>query len=344
MCMNETGKTKTLMDRIARWRTNLIWIVVVFIALYVFVCGIACIPWDTILLVIKDRVSGGFFHIMGFYTYNIISILILFLLTWLIRSDRYIWKSFLLPRKPAEPAADESDILADYYGRGRNSFKMLGWGALIGCLTNGFAIACALIHGDIKLYFESSVRQIPLLLFALFSVGIQSASEEMWCRGYLYERIHERYPLWVAVAVNGILFGALHAFNKGASVYSVLQIAVCGISYSLLRWYAGNIWIVIGAHTAWNYTQAFLFGLPNSGLVSEISVFHLDASTGISNLFYDFAFGVESCLPALFVDTMIGVVVIILAARSGRLKELKMNRVKAMGETVTDQIPSSSKV
>lgn len=328
--MNETGKTRTIKERIARWRSNLIWIVVVFIALYVFVCGISGIPWDTTLLAIKDRISDGLFHVLGYYTYNIVFILVLFLVTWFIRSDRYIWKSFLLPRKDAEAATDESDILADFYGRSRNSFGMLGWGALIGFLTNGFAIACALLHGDIKLYFESSIRQIPLLLFALFSVGIQCASEEMWCRGYLYERVHERYPLWVAVAVNGVLFGALHAFNQGVTVFSVLQIAVCGISYSLLRWYAGNIWIVIGAHTAWNFTQAFLFGLPNSGLVSGLSVFHLDASTGINNLFYDFAFGVESGLPALFVDAMIGMVVIILAARSGRLKELKMNRAAAM--------------
>ena len=48
------------------------------------------------------------------------------MVTWLIKSNRYIWKSFLLPKKAASAAPDESDILADYYGRSRNSFGMLG--------------------------------------------------------------------------------------------------------------------------------------------------------------------------------------------------------------------------
>lgn len=89
----------------------------------------------------------------------------------------------------------------------------------------------------------------------------------------------------------------------------------------------------MGIHTGWNFTQAFLFGLPSSGLVSEVSLFHLDASTGVSNLVYDFAFGVEGCLPTLFADMAIGVVVIILAARNGRLKEPGMNRERTMMES-----------
>lgn len=63
--MNETGKTGTIKERIAGWRSNLIWIVVVFIALYVFVCGISGIPWDTMLLAVKDRISDGLFHVLG---------------------------------------------------------------------------------------------------------------------------------------------------------------------------------------------------------------------------------------------------------------------------------------
>lgn len=328
--MQEKDRKQRKREKLVRWRSNLIWILFVFLAVYIFLAGLVSIPWFLFLRTIREHVSDAFYHIMDNYTYTGVSILVLFLLCRLIRPNRYIWKSFLLPRRQSEAETDESDVLAEFYGRGRNGFKMLGWGLLLGFLTNFFAIACALVHGDIKLYFDASFRQLPLFLFALFSVWMQSSSEELWCRGFLYERLHERYPLWVAVTVNGVLFGLLHSFNNGASVLSILEIAVCGISYSLLRWYTGNIWIVMGVHTGWNFTQAFLFGLPNSGLVSALSLFHLDASTGISNPIYDFAFGVEGGVPALIADTVLGVVVLVLAARSGRLKELKLNRAKAM--------------
>ena len=37
-------------------------------------------------------------------------------------------------------------------------------GLLLGFLTNFFCIACALLHGDIKLCFAFSAKQLPLLL------------------------------------------------------------------------------------------------------------------------------------------------------------------------------------
>jgi hypothetical protein len=104
---------------------------------------------------------------------------------------------------------------------------------------------------------------------------------------------------------------------------------VCGLSYSLLRWYTGNIWIAMGIHTGWNYTQNFLLGLPNSGLVSEVSLFHLGAANGTTNLIYDYGFGVEGALPALFIDSLIGIICLVLAARDGRLGELGISRNKA---------------
>ena len=76
----------------------------------------------------------------------------------------------------------------------------------------------------------------------------------------------------------------------------------------------------------WNFTQNFIFGLPNSGLVSEASVFHLDAATGISNWIYSYEFGVEGGVPAIFIDVLLMVVILILAKRDGRLGELLESR------------------
>ncbi len=330
MNKDEKKKKHSLPEVLIKLRRNLFWIIFVFIIVYILLSSLLYGLLDTMIEALQPYLSPDIFYIIAFYTSVILDVLVLFVLTWAIRPNRYLWKSFLPPKR--RPVADpaENDILSEFYGRNRNRFKMLGLGLLIGFISNIIPIGCALLHGDIKLYFEASASQIPVFLFALISVFIQSSAEELWCRGFLYIRLHERYPLWVSILVNGILFGAMHIFNDGATVLSIIGIAICGFELSLLRWYTGNIWIAMGVHTGWNFTQAFLFGLPNSGVVSGVSLFHLNASTGTSNLIYDYAFGVEGALPALIIDILIIAIIIVLAAKKGRLKELGMNRPKAM--------------
>lgn len=337
--MNNTINNYNQKPRLAdRLRPNLIWILFVTLVWYIVIAGFAMLPYEGIMESIKGSVSNAMFFTLDLYGSTIVTIIVLFILTWCVIKNRYIWKSFLLPGKLREfktgDIVSEDDAYSLLYGRRRNSIRMLGMGILLGFLTNFFCIVCALLHGDIKLYFECSASQIPYFLFSLFCVCIQSSSEEMWCRGFLYERLHERYPLWVAVLVNGVLFGCLHLFNPGADVIPIVGIVICGLSYSLLRWYSGNIWIAMGIHTGWNFTQNFLFGLPNSGLVSEASVFHLDAANAMSTWVYDWDFGVEGGIPALFIDGLLGVVIIYMACRNGRIKELGMNRIQTIEATM----------
>ncbi len=309
-------------------RTNPLWIVFVFLGWYFFLASFAMTPYMLAVGALSGSISSELQFVLDMYLGTIMTVVVLFLLTWRYRDNRYIWKSFLMPKRYEQPVLEPEDAGAEFYGRGRNTVGMLWAGILLGFLTNFVCILCALIHGDIKLYFDASPSQIPFFVFALIAVCVQSTSEELWCRGFLYERLHEKYPLWVSVAVNGILFGLLHIFNPGVTVLSIVSIMICGFSYSLLRWYSGNIWIAMGIHTGWNFTQNFIFGLPNSGLVSEASIFHLDAATGVSNLIYDYGFGVEGALPAVLMDAAVGVICVLLAARSGRLRELGLSRPK----------------
>ena len=201
-----------------------------------------------------------------------------------------------------------------------NSIKSLVMGLLVGFIMNFFGIAAALIHGDIKLYLDFAITQIPFFLFALVCVFVQSTSEELRCRGFLYERLALGYPLWGAVVINGLLFAALHLGNDGMGAIPFLNILICGFSFSLAKWYTGSIWFPMGVHTMWNFTQNFLFGLPNSGLVSETSVFKLDAAS--SSLIYDHVVGVEGGIPGVLADLTLGLIFLYLGYKKGRLHEL----------------------
>lgn len=286
---------------------RIIWILLVWFALYEVVDSILVMFAGSIPSLLFRNTNAALSFVLLYYTSLAVSCLFFVLLCLIVKKNRFMISTF----RPSHEG---------------KSMSKLGLGLLLGFLTNFFCILCALLHGDIKLYFDFSASQIPLMLFALLSVFFQSASEELWCRCFLYDRINVHYPLWMAVVINGAVFGLLHLGNDGISALALADLIICGLAYSLLRWYSGSIWTCFGIHTMWNFTQNFLFGLPNSGLVSEASVFHLDAATGISNWIYSYEFGVEGGVPAVFIDLLLIIVILILAKRNGRLGELKESR------------------
>lgn len=310
-----------------KWN-NIIWVLFITALVYVVIASIISQVMMVLVYLafgLKNLPSAVQF-VNEYYTSTIGAVIVLVLYCLIFKKNRFILRSFL----PKGMMKDHKILVVEdtYEPTQNNTPKTLLIGLALGFLLNFACIVCALIHGDIKLYFDFSAAEIPFMLFAFFMVFIQSSSEEMWCRGFMSERIQIHYPLWVAVLANGAFFGALHLFNEGATPLAIADIVMCGISFSLLRWYTGSMWMVMGLHAMWNFNQNFLFGLPNSGLVSEFSVFHLDAATGNPSLIYDYIFGVEGALPAIILDSTLGVVILLLAKKNGRLGELLMSYEK----------------
>jgi len=282
---------------------RIIWILLAFFGWYIILSSLLIGLFGKLIDLIFTDPSDGLVFVNDYYAPIFISCVFFVLMCMVIKKDRFMLEIIRPTRE-------------------KRSLGKLGTGILLGFLTNFFCIIIALLHGDIKLYFDFSVAQIPLMIYAFICVFFQSTSEELWCRTFMYERISVHYPLWVAIVVNSVVFGALHCFNDGVSWLAITDIIICGLAYSLLRWYSGSIWTCFGIHTMWNFTQNFIFGLPNSGLVSETSIFHMDAMNAVSNWAYSYEFGVEGAYPAVFIDLLLAVVILILAKKQGRLGEL----------------------
>ena len=192
-----------------------------------------------------------------------------------------------------------------------NNIRYLGIGLLIGFGLNMLCAVAALLNKDIAVYFDSFNFIKLLLLF--IAVFIQSSSEELVCRAYIYQCLRRgyRHPA-VAIILNALLFTVMHLLNPGASVIPMLAVLVAGLLFSLMVYYMDSLWCAMAAHAAWNYTQNVILGLPNSGIVSPVSVFKLDAASATSSLVYNVMFGLEGTVMAVAVMTIASILIIVL--------------------------------
>lgn len=222
--------------------------------------------------------------------FEFFGIWLIFLLVVLVFRDNWpMWKAF-------------------FYNRHGNNFKSILAGALLGFGMNGFCVLMSCIMGDIKLSFNA-FKPVTFLIF-LFCVMIQSGAEEIADRCYLYQKLRRRYR-WpvIAIGINSLFFMSLHMGNPGVTKLGLLQVFLFGILASLLVYYWDSLWAAIWVHTAWNFSQSIMFGLPNSGLVSKYSVFKLEAASARNGIFYNTSFGVEGSLGA---NVLIGVIILVI--------------------------------
>ena len=183
-----------------------------------------------------------------FQYFDFIGIWILFMLiTAVFKGNWPMWKAYF------------------YNGHG-NNFKAVLAGILLGFGTNGFCILMSVIMGDIKLSFNE-FRPLVFLIF-LLCVWIQSGAEEIVDRCYLYQKLRRRYR-WPVIAIlgNALVFVALHMGNPGVTAWGLGQVFLFGVLASLIIYYWDSLWAAIWMHTAWNFSQSIVFGLPNSGAI-----------------------------------------------------------------------------
>ena len=241
------------------------------------------------------NMSGGSAFLLQYLSFIGVDILVL---AYCALFEKDIFRSFLHPGQGGSPG---------------NTGKSFALGLLIGFGMNALCILLAWLHGDVHFYVGRF--QLLYMLCALVCVCIQSGAEELVTRGYMMGALQKRYPVWVAIATNALLFGALHLTNPGITVLSFLNIVAIAVALSLVMYYFGSIWMCIAVHTAWNYTQNLLFGLPNSGKVSESSFLHLEAAK--DSLFYDVAFGIEGTLTSVIVIAVFGAAVVYFGRKKG---------------------------
>ena len=250
-----------------RFYNSIIWILAATTALMLLgdVVGALVLP--------QPDVNQPYFHtFMAYASFIPMWGVVIFAVT-AVKRNRDIGKSFLM----------------DHAG---NTFVHLGEGLLIGFLLNMLCASAAILRGDIALGFKQFEIFPVLGLFA--AVFIQSSAEEALCRGFLYQRLLKatKNP-YLAIFVNAAFFAALHLFNDGMNPLAFYDMLITGIFFSLIVFYFDSLWMAMGIHATWNFTQSILLGLPNSGASFPYSIFGLDGGITHSSFAYHVEFGLE---------------------------------------------------
>ena len=283
--------------RPGRKKTDQFLIAILLSALIVTV-SVLLIPLGKLTFGFFESVLGGDHDAATFLTeyFDFISIWIgVFLVVILFKGNRPMLKAVKYESPRGRKGGDSADGIKG--NRAGNTVRGLLIGLALGFGCNGFCILMSVLMGDIYLTY-SGFKLVPFVLFFL-CVFIQSAAEELADRWYLYQKLRRRYRApWIAIVINSLVFMAMHLLNPGVSFPAMLQVFLVGVLFSLFVYYYNGLWIAMAFHTAWNFTQSIVFGLPNSGIVSAYSVFKLDAASATNGLFYNVNFGVEGSIAA----------------------------------------------
>ena len=156
-----------------------------------------------------------------------------------------------------------------------------------------------------------------LMMFLAVAVG-----EEMICRGVIFRWIDERWNTWVALLVSALIFGWGHISNDNATWWSSLAIAIeAGLLLAAAYKWSGSLWVPIGIHWSWNYTQGNIFGLAVSGTNAGTTM--LTTTIDGPDIITGGAFGPEASIIAVIIGTLY--TIIFLSNRYHRISDNKNN-------------------
>jgi membrane protease YdiL (CAAX protease family) len=116
----------------------------------------------------------------------------------------------------------------------------------------------------LQLHGFSAILYGVLWAGCFFVVGL---TEETLFRGYLQSALARLIGFWPAAIALSTLFGIAHLRNSNEALFGIAVVALGGAFFTVGLRRTGSLWWAIGFHTAWDWSQSFLYGTPDSGIL-----------------------------------------------------------------------------
>lgn len=202
--------------------------------------------------------------------------------------------------------------------------KELGTGLLIGSALYAGCVGILMLLGIYRINgFNPVSTMVPEIAAALGS----GFFEEMVFRAVLFRIVEEWLGSWVSLLVSSFIFGFLHLINPEATIIGAIFITVeAGILLAAAYMVTRRLWMSIGFHMSWNYTQSAVFSgivsgnAPAPGLIRPI----IDGP----ELLTGGQFGIEASLTAFGLCTATGIILLVMAIRRGLIVPAPWQRTR----------------
>ena len=187
-------------------------------------------------------------------------------------------------------------------------------GSLLGLVMMGLLMGALAVT---KLYVVAWAE--PTAAWTGAGLALQAAvTEELWMRALLLRLLWRVLGPVPAFAIVAAAFAALHLANPGVTPLAAATVAMAGLMFSTLYALTGRLWLPIGLHFAWNFSQGYLFGAAVSGGDLGGSVAVSTARSGGASWLTGGTFGPEASIFALVLMTIVTACALWLVAKRGR--------------------------
>jgi membrane protease YdiL (CAAX protease family) len=193
--------------------------------------------------------------------------------------------------------------------------RELGLGLLLGFGLYSLCMLVLMLTGSFRI---QGMNDWHVLISGLSIALATGVFEELLFRAGVFRLAEEWVGTWWALVISSAVFGYTHMGNEEATLQGVISISI-GASILLVGCYllTRRLWLGIGLHAAWNYTQGSVY----SGIVSGNAPpngFFKSTLQGPEWLTGG-SFGVEASVVAFLVCAGAGAWMLVSAKRRGHI-------------------------
>ncbi len=188
-------------------------------------------------------------------------------------------------------------------------------GLLIGAALFAAVLGVLALLG---VYHYTGRAPVVVLIQPLVASVAAGIFEELLFRGLLFRLIESAVGSWLALVVAAVIFGLLHLLSPHATLLGACAVILeDGVLLAAAYLVTRRLWLPIGMHIAWNFTQGGIFGLVVSGTTASIGLFNgvLSGPVWLAGG----EFGAEASVVAVIICLCVAVVFLAIAVRRGHI-------------------------
>jgi membrane protease YdiL (CAAX protease family) len=206
-------------------------------------------------------------------------------------------------------------------------------------LVTGFALFTSVMAAlwAMGVYHPTGWRSTKGIALGLALAVMAGFLEELLFRGILFRLTAKIVGTWGALLFTSALFGLAHLGNKGATFSSGVAImleagVLLGAAYAVTR----RLWLPIGLHIGWNFTEGSIFGMSVSGNGTDPGL--VRGSLSGSPLLTGAAFGPEASIVAVILCLLLAVYLLSRAVKLGRIEPPAWTHTPSPGAVILESV------